>query len=197
MFDKLSKNNIILFVDTLYISILVAMLWIFKSQADIVLVSFFILAIIVLRITERLFLFKDLSIAFAISFIWNIIAKKQYNYGFHFIKIAGINIMPLFAWGLGLFGLYIIYTHFQEWFKFKKLYKKFLLFTIIYWSLLIIIEYIAYHFMGLKDMATKGYKGLPFLDCIHAPSWMQTAYFSMGLIYYISLTYLKRYNIQK
>ncbi len=197
MLDLLSKNNFILVLDILYMGALVTMLWAYKTKADFVLICFFILAIIVLRITERLPLIKNLLMAFVISFVWNIIAKKQYGYGFHFIKVGGINIMPFFAWGLGLFGLYVIYTHFQEWFKLKKWYQRFILFIMIYWTLLIMIEYIAYHLMKLRDIATKGYKGLPFIDCIHAPQWMQISYFSLGLIYFVLITYVNRLKIRK
>ena len=118
----------------------------------------------------------QLLLSFGIAFVWVSIARNYYHYNHHMLEIFGITLFPLFAWALGLFIVYLIYSYFKK--------KSFILFVGIYWSLLIFVETFAYHVLNIHDLATAGYKGLPLCNCIHAPVWMQISYFLLGLIYF-------------
>lgn len=188
---KLTKRQILLF-DSLFIIVLILLMWLFKSMFQWILIAAFFVVIISLWITGRTRHILDLIIALSISLIWNVTAKDQYGYNLGFVKIYGVTLMPLFAWTLGLFALYILYSHYQKQFKFKRFYKRFILFTIIYWSLLMMIETVAYHFVGIRNIATSNYEGLPICNCIHAPSWMKIAYFTLGWAYFLVIELFKR-----
>jgi hypothetical protein len=48
----------------------------------------------------------------------------------------------------------------------------------------------------VKNLATSGHPGFPFIDALHASVWMQIAYFMMGTVYFI-LTGLAERKILK
>ncbi len=100
--------------------------------------------------------------------------------------------MPLFAWTLGLFALYVIYSYNRKALKLKGFFKSFFLFVMVYWVLLLVMETIAFHWIGIKNIATGRYDGLPVCNCIHAPIFMKVAYFSLGIIYFFIIDFINR-----
>ena len=137
-----------------------------------------------LILTARKSAFFHLHIASIIAILWMLLANNQYGYNIEMLKIFGINSYPLFAWALGLFGAYLLYSHWEHKLKNPSLIKKMLLFVAIYLPILISVETIAYHIFNIKNLSTAIYSGLPFCDCIHAPRWMQISYLSLGPIYF-------------
>jgi hypothetical protein len=123
-----------------------------------------------------------------------LIAKNQYHYNIAVMSIYGISIFPLFAWALGLFSVYMIYLYLEMVLKIHETIKKVILFIILYWSILISTETIAYHIFNIKNMATKMYAGLPICNCIHAPKWMQISYLLLGIIYFTISKLMKLNN---
>ncbi len=128
-----------------------------------------------------------------VSFVWIYFGKSQYAYNHIFFKIGEFAWFPFLAWSFGLFLVYSIYL-----FLFKKIntnfIDKFFIFSFLYWTLLIIVETLGYHFFNIHNLAAAGYKGLPICDCMHAPLWMKMVYFMLGPLYFISCEFYKLIN---
>tara|TARA_B100001964_G_C14135661_1_gene555022 strand:- start:357 stop:953 length:597 start_codon:yes stop_codon:yes gene_type:complete len=183
----------ILIFDKLLIILAILLLGVFKP--DIVLIVFYFILIIYLLITKRRLLLFHLSISSLLSLIWILISKNEYSYNQDFLIIMGFNIFPFFAFSLGLFSVYLIYSHYQYLIKGNSYLKKLLLFIIIYFPLLIIVETISYHLFNIRNLASSMYSGLPFCDCLHAKKWMQIFYFLMGPLFFTVCYVLKIKNI--
>lgn len=131
-------------------------------------------------------LLKRLIAASVVSFIWMLFGMSQYGYNQNFLVIGGFNMFPLFAWALGLFGVYLLFSYIRNRFKITKPFYGFGVFLLIYWPLLIFGETVGYHLFNIQNVATGQYPGLPICDCMHAPWWMQLTYFMLGpLLFWI------------
>ncbi len=153
---------------------------IFKGDADLVLMYSWFFILIYMVVTRRFFAVMHLFLATVVALIWVHYAKDYYGYKYVYHVIFGMNLLPLMAWTLCLFGLSEVYNYLN---LTKKRFK-FLLFVPIFWFLLILFETIAYHVLEIRNTMTGTYVGLPICDCIHAPTWMKVVYFSMGPTYY-------------
>ena len=131
-------------------------------------------------------LFKYLTLAFVISLIWQIINGQNYLYKYDLPRFFHINIYTLFIWAIGLFGIMVVYDFVEYKFKIKHLAVKIIVFLLMYWTCLIIVETVAYHVVEIRDIATSQYPGLPICNCLHAPWWMKLVYFALGPIMWIS-----------
>ncbi len=131
-------------------------------------------------------LFLYIIIAAIISVIWNMIAKKEYGYNKHYPKIAGMNSFPLIMWTLGLPTMMIIYDYIESAFALQSFITQLIVFTLSYWILLLIAETIGYHVLKIHNEKTAKYPGIPILNCMHAPTWMKIAYFSHGIIMFLT-----------
>ena len=49
----------------------------------------------------------------------------------------------------------------------------------------VIAETVGYHLLGIHNIGTSQYVGLPLCDCLHAPIWMQIGYFSLGPLHWL------------
>jgi len=179
-FHKWKKQ--LLIADKVISIIVLVLLGVFRP--DYVVIAAFFLVIPYLFLTQRKILFYHLVVAFAVALIWTLIAKNQYGYNRDFLTVEGINLYPLFAWAVGLFALYIIYSHYEHILKEQGYVRKILLFLVFYVLILIAVETIAYHAFDIHNLATASYVGLPLCDCIHAPRWMQASYFLVGPIFF-------------
>jgi hypothetical protein len=90
-----------------------------------------------------------------------------------------------------LFICFLIYDNFGHITRNFPFIVKLSLFSALFWFGLILVEWTAYNIFELKNIATKSYEGIPFLNCIHAPLWMKVSYFSIGPLYYISLEFFR------
>ena len=185
-------KNELLHIDRILSIIVVLLLGIFKP--DLVVIVAFFLIIPYLLLTQRKILIYHLIVAFLISLIWMLIAKNHYSYNQLFLSILGINLYPLFSWTIGLFVLYVVYSHYEHKLKEQIFSKKIILFIAFYWPILIIVETIAYHLFNIKNTSTAIYKGLPLCNCMHAPIWMQIGYFSIGIVFFVLCYVLKLEN---
>lgn len=179
-FHKWKKQ--LLIADKVIYVLVVLFLGIFSP--DYVVIAAYLLIIPYILLTQRKSLYYHFVIASIVASVWMFIAKDEYGYNRNFITVAGINFYPLFAWAIGLFGAYVIYSHYEHLLKEQGFLHQFLLFVAFYWPLLISVETIAYHIFNIRNLATTAYLGLPICNCIHAPRWMQAAYFAMGPIFF-------------
>ncbi|HDP70682.1 MAG TPA: hypothetical protein ENN38_07760 [Actinobacteria bacterium] len=177
-------TNKFLFADAVVIILAFLSLKLFRPDYVVIIIYFLTTPYLIL--TERKSLIYSLTIASVVSLTWMLIARNEYGYNSNFLIILDINLFPLFAWALGLFALYIIYSHCEPILKEQGFMKKFLLFIAIYWLMLIAIEAIGYRFFNIHNLSAAGYQGLPIFGCIHAPRWMQVAYFSMGPVFFVT-----------
>ena len=175
------------------LSILVLMfVGIFKP--DFVVIAAYFLTIPYLILSERKNLLFHLLISSVLAVFWMVIAKNNYLYNQKFVSILGINSFALFSWAIGLFGVYLVYSHYEHFFKFKGFVKKMLFFIMLYFPLLIFVETIAYNFFNIKNISAAAYNGLMICNCIHAPFWMKISYFLLGPIFFYVCYLLKLEN---
>jgi hypothetical protein len=154
-------------------------------RADFMIISVYLLLFPYLYLTNRRHAIFHLLIASAVACGYLFIAHDQYGYNRELLVIAGYNIYPLFAWAVGLFGVYLMYAHWVPAFGKMAPMKKMIFFTVIYWSLLFLAEILSYRYFNFRNIATSSYSGLPFLDCIHVPDWMKAFYLLNGPAYFL------------
>lgn len=131
------------YIDQISIFLVLSLFLVIKP--DILVISVFFLVPLYLISTKRIKLFYHLLIAFSITLIWIILSRNHYSYNQDLLSIAGLNMFPLFAWTIGLLAVYMIYSHYEHFLKKPTTTKKILLFTIIYWPLLLITETLGRH----------------------------------------------------
>ncbi len=177
--------NLRLSMDILLVILIMLLLWFWIPVWTVVLA--YIFSFPYLFLTKRRNLLFHLLLASFIAVVWLLIARHEYGYNWVFPVIAGINLYPLFAWAIGLFGVYLLFSHYSH--NASTYLSKLFLFIITYWPLLIAAEWLAFYVWGIHNVATDMYPGLPICNCMHAPHWMQFAYFIIGPIYF-SICYL-------
>ena len=188
-FNELSKFFI---MDHIFFLIFFLFMWVFSP--DLVIITIFLLIVPYLMITRRKSLIYQFFVAFLLSLIWIFIANGKYSYSNDYVIVFGFNIFPMFAWTVGLFGLYLVYSHYERILNRRSFLQKFLLFTISFWVLLIAAESIAFHIFDIRNITKAAYDGLPFCNCLHAPFWMQVAYFLMGPLFFSICSLLRLRN---
>jgi len=185
-----------LFSDLLVLFAIIAGISIFQKYADIVLLCFWFIVFAYALAFKRYNTISHLLISTTIAICWVFIAKNNYGYNHAYLSIAGMNLLPLMAWSLGLIGVSEIFNHFS----FRKKIFNFLAFIPIFWILLILIEIYAFHVIEIRDIMSGNSIGLPFCNCIHAPWWMRAVYFTMGPAYYgltiVADVYMEKLRIQ-
>lgn len=175
------REQLIVADKAIYI-IVVILLGVFRP--DFLMIAVYFMLYPYFFLTQRKLAFKHLFVASAVAIIWMLIANNQYGYNIKMVSLLGIHLFPLFAWAIGLFGGYIMYSHWEHVLKDQSRLKKMLLFLAFYWPILIVVETLAYHVFIIRNIAASAYVGLPLCDCIHAPRWMQFSYLALGPIYF-------------
>ncbi len=190
-YTLLSLRARVMLADKILYILIISLLGIFRPDAFMLVVYFLIYLYLYLTFREDGFYHLYLSTFIAV--IWVILANDYYGYNTKMFTIFGLNSFPLFAWSAGLFGAYFLFSNFERYIKGNFL-KKLALFSIFYWIALITVETIGYHYFNIQNITTAVYQGLPFCNCIHAPSWMQLSYFLMGPLYFTLCKTLKLTN---
>lgn len=139
----------------------------------------------IIAISKKYNLLQYLLISFLLSFSWVFFAREEYGYNYSFYEYKNINLFPLIAWTLGLFGFYLFFLFINNNLKIQRAVREFIFFVIIYWIFLLTVETIGYHIFNINNIATSAYDGLPLCNCMHAPRWMQSAYFLLGPLYFV------------
>ena len=148
------KKQLLIADKFIYVFVVICM-GIFRP--DIVLIISYVLLYPYLILTQRKSQLYHLLTSSIIALIFMILINDQYSYNKEVLTIFGINSFPLFGWACGLFAAYLIYLHWEHKFKFVSLFKKMLLFTGLYWVMLVSIETIAYHILDIKNLSTAIY----------------------------------------
>jgi hypothetical protein len=174
------SNHRILLSDLAVASFIILLFSIFKSHADLVLLISWPFIFVYFLLMGRIKSIAHLLLATLMAVIWVQFAKEYYGYKYDYLRIFGMNTLPLMAWTLTLLGLGEI----CNFLRFKKRVYKFLFFVPSFWFLLILFETVAYHVLEIRNTMTGNYVGLPFCNCLHAPTWMKFVYFSMGPLFY-------------
>ncbi|MBM3162015.1 MAG: hypothetical protein FJZ79_01510 [Chlorobi bacterium] len=156
-----------------------------RLHADLVMVAVYILLYPYLFLTSRRRAINHLLAASLVAGCWYFIAKGQYGYNRDMLLVGGYTIYPLFAWAVGLFGVYLMYSYWVRLIPGRTMAVKMLFFALLYWALLFGSEILAYHYFHFRNIATAGYSGLPGLDCIHVPGWMKAAYLLNGPLHFL------------
>ncbi|MFH1590569.1 MAG: hypothetical protein ABIC95_01440 [archaeon] len=169
-------------VDKIVLVAIVMLLGLMKP--DLVVMTAYVLLYPYLFFTGRKKAFSHLLLATGLSLIWIVIGNSQYGYNQSMSHVFGFNLFPFFAWAIGLFASYILYAHWEHVLKTKAWYKRLLFYLAIYWPLLILLEWLAFHILMIRNVATGIYPGLPLCDCMHAPGWMKAVYLALGPIYF-------------
>lgn len=166
--------------DLLILTSIITMMSIFRSQADLVLLSYWLIIAVYFVVTKRFHSLLHLFLSTIVAIIWVYIARTNYGYNHIYWTVFGMNLLPLMAWSLGLLAVVELFNYI----RFRKKLFNFLLFVPLFWISLIIIESYAYHVIVIRDTMSGNTIGLPFCNCIHAPNWMRAVYFTMGPVYY-------------
>lgn len=154
-------------------------------RVDMMMATVYILLYPYLYLTSRSAAIKHLLVASLLASCWFFIAKGQYGYNREMLLIGGYTVYPLFAWAVGLFGVYLMYSYWVKLLPVLPVAVRFLFFVVLYWAMLFGSEILAYNYFHFRNIATAGYEGLPVFDCIHVPGWMQAAYLINGPIYFL------------
>lgn len=154
-------------------------------RADLMMAVVYILLYPYLYLTSRRQAFRHLLAASLVACCWYFIAKGQYGYNREMVLIGGYTVYPLFAWAVGLFGVYLMYSYWIKMLSVRQLALRLVFFVLLYWMLLFGSEILAYHYFHFRNIATARYTGLPVLDCIHVPGWMKVAYLLNGPLYFL------------
>ncbi|NTU93395.1 MAG: hypothetical protein HGB29_06295 [Chlorobiaceae bacterium] len=154
-------------------------------RVDMMMATVYLLLYPYLYLTSRSAAIKHLLVASLLASCWFFIAKGQYGYNREMLLIGGYTVYPLFAWAVGLFGVYLMYSYWVKMLPALPVAVKFLFFVVLYWAMLFGSEILAYNYFQFRNIATAGYAGLPVFDCIHVPGWMQAAYLLNGPIYFL------------
>lgn len=153
----------------------------FRGHSDWVLLISWVLIFGYLILLRRFAALMHLLLATILAAIWVHFAKDYYAYKIAYIQIFELNSLPLMAWTLSLFEL----GEYCSYLKFKPKSLNFLFFVLVVWTTGIFLETFAYHVLEIRDTMTASYPGLPFCDCVHAPTWMKVAYALMAPSYYL------------
>lgn len=120
-----------------------------------------------------------------VAVTWAYITRDMYNYNLGFGTVLGLNIFPVLSWTFGLAAMYLIATYVFDILNIRGAAARFALFTACYMTVVVVVETLGYHVLGVKNIGTSAYTGLVFCDCLHAPVWMQAGYFLLGPIYWL------------
>lgn len=116
---------------------------------------------------------QRLLVASIISFCW-VSFSGIYHYQNGNLMIGGLNVFAFVAWTAGLIFLSEVYARMKGKDKYLKT-------VILYWVLLIGLEYIGYHWWQIQ--LNSNYPGLFGLDVLHVPFFAKVYYLSIGPIF--------------
>jgi hypothetical protein len=123
---------------------------------------------------------KEVVIAFLLALI--ITSYYSYQYTTSNILIGRINLFPLISWTFGLVLIREIYERINH-------KNKLLITNLIYWSILLSLEYFFYNLLNIR--LDSSYPGLFGLDLMHAQTGMKFFYIFAGPFYLLLTDYLK------
>jgi len=178
-FKKLKKIRKI----SIYLSMfLVAMTIISVFFIDVKIVAIILFSLIALKsyLIHGAWRGKAFIVAFPIALALTL--YYPYEYTTLNLMIWKINLFPLVCWTCGLMLTKKVYEELKIPYRFIKI-------SLIYVLLLIVFEYISYHFFGVK--LNSNFPSLWGLGSMHAPLNMKIIYLLLGPVYILIMDYLK------
>ena len=131
----------------------------------------------------RYLLVAILSLVVAVT--WTYVTKHMYDYNLPFASMFGVSVFPAVAWTLALVAGYFIVESIVKHVGAKHPLVQFIVVVGAYAVAVVIAETVGYHLLGIHNIGTSQYVGLPLCDCLHAPIWMQIGYFSLGPLHWL------------
>jgi hypothetical protein len=171
--------NLLLDIGVVVVALVLA--YLFPDYTDIILIAAWLLFVPYLLLTHRSKMIYAFGVASVVALIWLTVNVSRYTYNHNFVRIFGLNSVGLLTWALGLIGCYVFASHIPV----KRFHWRLIVYAVVFWVLLLAIETLAFHVLGVQNQSTGSTKGLPICDCLHAPPWMQLAYFLQGPAYYV------------
>lgn len=159
---------------------------------DVLVILIYVFMVPYLFLTHRRRELPFFMLASALALAWMLLAQSQYGYNQAFLSFYGLNLFALFAWATGLFGAYLLSSHWEALLPIHNKWRRLGLFLLFYWPILISAETLFYHVFNVQNLATANYAGLPICNCLHAPQWMQIAYFALGPLYFMLCEIIKK-----
>jgi hypothetical protein len=175
------RHRLFLGLDLVIMILTITGVSLFQKNADVVLIVFWFIVGAYTFLSRRYDSFLHFILSTIIAFIWVYCARNNYGYNYSYYSVAGMNLLPVAAWSMGLLFVSEILNHF----KIERTIVRIAIYSLLFWCSLIFIETYAFHVIGIRNISTGNTNGLPFCNCIHAPWWMRLVYFSMGPGYYI------------
>jgi hypothetical protein len=111
--------------------------------------------------------------ALFITAIW-VKASGIYRYRGKNHYFLGLNIFPLIFWTIGLMVTRFFYDVLNHPYKF-------IIVCLGYWLVLLSLEFVGYHYFGVR--LASNYPGLWNLDLMHAPAYSKAYYLLIGPAY--------------
>jgi hypothetical protein len=178
--------------DLIAIVLIIALLSFVKMEFVVSLAFFLFIPYLIW--TKRTHFLRYYLAAILIGFLWGIVANQYYDYTDTW-KLFGLTLFPFLVWPIGLFGVFLLWTHID---RSKKFWVQLFFFAVLFGILLMGVESLVYHVFHLRNVATALYAGIPLCNCIHAPLGMQIAYFLLGPAYFLLCTLIKNnFRIQR
>ncbi|MFC1751203.1 hypothetical protein ACFL2V_20665 [Pseudomonadota bacterium] len=149
-------------------------LFAFFTSINHALLALFCFTIIFLFMLSKDNLLKKFLLAFLVSIIWMVIGWNNWQVSSRFLTIFNIKLAPIFAWTLGLFGGYLIYSFYLPSLEGRPFWLKLLLFWIFGFAV-----------TGVLGLFT--YMGVPICACIKAPLYLKVIFPFVSIGYFILL----------
>lgn len=131
------------------------------------------------------FLGVPLVMAFVMALLWSVVTRDMYSYNMNFASVLHISVFPLIGWTIALtVGFALIQTLIKQC-NIQRRALQLTLTILLYVIGMLVVETIGYHVVGIQNLGTSQYTGLPYCNCLHAPIWMQFGYFVMGPIHWV------------
>lgn len=124
-----------------------------------------------------------LSLIIAVT--WTYATRQMYDYNMSFTSVSGVSLFPIVGWTLALFTGYFAVNAIIKHAGVRHIAIQFVIVGLFYAIAVVIAETVGYHVIGIQNIGTSAYAGLPVCDCLHAPAWMQIGYFALGPLHWV------------
>jgi len=126
-----------------------------------------------------------------LAFVW--VGNYQYQYNISILNTPGLNLWAFFLWCIGGYYTLKMYLFLKK--CISKKYTQLIYLWIVYFAILLIVEFIAYNWLHISEIGNANKTSLIF-DLIHGNYWLHLYYliapFLMILLYETFIVFLIR-----
>lgn len=130
-------------------------------------------------------IFLAALLAFLIATTWTYLTRHMYDYNVPFSTVLGVSVFPVIAWTIALTVGYLCIRQLLAILRRGRFATQFIIVAGVCAIVVIIVETVGYHWVGIRNIGTSQYAGIPICDCLHAPLWMQFGYFALGPLHWL------------